>query len=169
MKNVELSDEGYEALQRLAAAKNLSPAKMLADLLGADRPVSGDHLLFHLASAETLKLTDPTDRYLALLAWVARHHGADFADFISHQASARRYLMLSHSEVDAIRQQHTTRQIEGTHYWAVMSIDDATKSRFVRRLLEFIGCHDETVAEAIRVLGLAPVEPHRRLRLLSVA
>jgi negative modulator of initiation of replication len=169
MKSVELSDETYEALQRLATAKNISPEKLLADLLGAGRPVSGDHLLFHLTSAASLKLTDPADRYLALLAWVARHHANDFADFISHQASARRYLRLSPAAVNAIQQQHETRQIDGTQFWAVMNIDPAAKSRFVRRLLEFIGCHDETVAEAIRVLSLTPVDSHRCLRLLSVA
>jgi negative modulator of initiation of replication len=169
MKNVELSDEAYEMLQRLAAAKNLAPAELVADLLGANRSVCGDRLFFHLIGGETSKLPEPADRYLALLAWVARNHATDFTDFISHQASARRYLKLSPAAINAIHQQHPTRQIDGTQYWAVMNIDPATKSRFVRRLLEFIGCHDETVAEAIRVLELPPVEPHRSLRLLSVA
>jgi hypothetical protein len=100
---------------------------------------------------------------------VARNYAADFADFISHQASARRYLMLSPAAVSAIRLQHRTRQIAGTQYWAVMDIDAATQGRFVRRLLEFIGCHDETVAEAIRVLSLPAAEPHHGLRLLGVA
>jgi negative modulator of initiation of replication len=169
MKNVELNDETFESLQRLAAAKHLTPEKLLADLLGANRPVCGDYLLFHLTGGDLVKLADPADRYLALLAWVARNHATDFADFISHQANARRYLRMSQAETDAIRRQHVTRQIGGTHYWAVMNIDAATKGRFVRRLLEFIGCHDETVAEAIRVLQLTPTEPPHRLHLLSVA
>ena len=167
MKNVELSDESYEALQRLAAAKRLSLSEMLTALLDASRPISGDHLLFHLTSGDYSQMADPADRYLALLAWVARHHTADFADFISHQASARRYLMLSQIEVNAIRHEHHARQIDGTQYWAVMNIDEATKGRFVRRLLEFIGCHDETVAEALRALALPQVS--NRLPLLSVA
>ena len=169
MKNVELSDEAYEFLQRIAAAKRISPGEVLTGLLGAGRPICGDHLLFHLTSGEFSNQSDPVERYLALLAWVARHHAADFADFISHQDSARRYLRLSPTEVNALRQEHHTCQIDATHYWAVMNIDDTIKGRFVRRLLEFIGCHDETVAEAIRALALPSVEPHRKSRLRFVA
>ncbi len=168
MKNVELSDDAYAALQRLAAAKNLPPSEVLAALLGAGRPLTGDHLLFHLVSAEFTALADPIDRYLALLAWVAGQHACDFADFVSHQDSARRYLMLSRAEVNAIRAHNHARQIDGTQFWAVLSIDDATRGRFVRRLLEFIGCHDETIAQAVRALGLESAEAHR-FKLLGAA
>ncbi|MBI2517631.1 MAG: hypothetical protein HYV95_12075 [Opitutae bacterium] len=166
MKNVELSDEAFAALQRLAAAKNLPPAEVLASLLGAGRPLSGDHLLFYLVSAEFTTFGDPVDRYLALLAWVARSYACDFADFVSHQDSARRYLMLSRDEANSVRSHNHARQIDGTQFWAVMNIDDATRARFVRRLLEFVGCHDETVTQAIRAVGLKPAESHG-FRLLS--
>lgn len=169
MKNVDMSDESYEALQRLAAAKRQTPTEVLAALLDSGRPISGDLLLFHLTGGDFSGLSEPADRYLALLAWIARHHATDLADFISHQASARHYLRLGSAEVNALRQQHQTRQIDGTQYWAVMNIDAATKGRFVRRLLEFIGCHDETVNEAIRVLSLSTDESHRSQRLLDVA
>jgi negative modulator of initiation of replication len=165
MKNVELSDEAFAALQRLATAKNLTPAEILAAWLGTSRPVSGDHLLFHLASAEFAASGGPIERYLSLLAWVARNYACDFADFVSHQDSARRYLMLSRDEVNVIRSRNRARPIDGTPFWAVMSIDDATRARFVRRLLEFIGCHDETVAQALRALELEKAEaPGLRLR-----
>jgi len=36
----------------------------------------------------------------------------------------------------------------------------------VRRLLEFIGCHDETVAQSLRLLGLEGAARHP-FRLLS--
>lgn len=160
MKNVELSDEAYAALQRLAAAKNLSPAEVLASLLGAGKPLSGDHLLFYLVSAEFTTLPNLTERYLALLAWAAKNYACDFADFISHQESGRRYLMLSREEVNDIRAHNVARQIDGTQFWAVMTIDDATKARFVRRLLEFIGCHDETIAQAIQAIGLEHAQSH---------
>ncbi len=153
MKSVELNDEAFAALQRLAAAKNLPPGEVLAALLGANRPLAGDHLLFYLTGPEFALVTDPTGRYLALLAWVAKNYACDFADFISHQSSARRYLMLSRDEVNDIRTRNHARQIDGTQFWAVLTIDYATRSRFVRRLLEFIGCHDETVLQAARALG----------------
>ncbi|HYC72866.1 MAG TPA: hypothetical protein VEB66_16765 [Opitutaceae bacterium] len=164
MKNLELSDEAYAALERLAAAKNLTPADIIAAMVGDGRPpVGGDHLLFYLAGKDFAAITDPTDRYLALLAWVARHYAYDFADFISHQDSALRYLTLGRDEVQEIRNRNHARQIDGTQYWAVMTIDDPTKGRFVRRLLEFVGCHDETVRAALRELGLPLREPIFRL------
>ncbi|MBX3738658.1 MAG: hypothetical protein KF715_18330 [Candidatus Didemnitutus sp.] len=166
MKHVELSDEAYAALQRLAAAKNLPPAEVLASLLGAGKPLSGDHLLFFLVSAEFTALPNRTERYLALLAWAATRYACDFADFISHQESARHYLMLSRDAVNDVRAHNHARQIDGTQFWAVMTIDDATKARFVRRLLEFIGCHDETIAQAIQTIGLEHA-PGSGFRLLA--
>jgi negative modulator of initiation of replication len=154
MKSVELSDDAYEALERLASAKQLSPAELISSLLGAGRPLTGDHLLFFLTGTEFAKQHDPIERYLALLAWVARNYACDFGDFVSQQHNARRYLMLSRDEVNQIRTHNHARQIDGTQFWAVMAIDTPTRARFVRRLLEFIGCHDETVAQAISAIGL---------------
>ncbi len=154
MRKVDLSDEAFIALEWLAAAKNLSPAELIAALLGVDRPpLAGDNLLFFLTSDEFTAPADPAARYLALLSWIARNYACDFADFISHQESGRRYLMLNRDEVNAVRSHNHAVQLDGTQYWAVMTIDDATKRRFVCRLLEFIGCHDETVAQACRSLG----------------
>ncbi len=167
MKNVELSDEVYAALQRLAAAKNLTPAEVLAAMLGTSRPpLAGDNLLFYLVSVEFTQLQEPVERYLALLAWAAKNYSCDFADFISHQESCLRYLMLSRDEIQEVRARNHARQIDGTQFWAVMTIDQHTKRRFVCRLLEFIGCHDETVAVACRALGLGAAEP-QHFRLLS--
>lgn len=166
MKEVELSDEAYAALLRLAAAKNLSPAGLLAAMLGDGRPpLAGDNLLFFLTSAEFAAQKNPGERYLALLSWLARNYACDFADFISHQESGRRYLMLNRDEVNDVRSHNHAVQLAGTQYWAVMTIDEATKRRFVCRVLEFIGCHDETVTQACRALGLG--EAASGFRLLS--
>lgn len=167
MKKIELSDEAYAALQRLAAGKNLSPAEIVEAMVGAGRPpLAGDNLLFFLTSAEFTAQTDPTERYLALLAWCARNYAGDFADFISHQESCLRYLTFNRDEINEVRARNHARQIDGTQFWAVMTIDEATKRRFVCRMLEFIGCHDETVVQACRALGLAGPESHG-FRLLS--
>jgi hypothetical protein len=158
MKTLELSDETYAALQRLAAGKKVTPAELLATMLGtADQP-TGDHLLFFITGAEYHLLNGLIDRYLAILAWVAKNYSCDFSDFISHQDSARRYLTLNREEVGDVRARNLARQIDGTQFWAVMTISDATRSRFVRRLLEFIGCHDETVTQAVQSLGV-PATP----------
>jgi negative regulator of replication initiation len=154
MKKLELSDEVFATLERLAAAKKLSPAELVAALVEAKRPaLIGDHLLFFLASDEFMRIGDPIDRYLALLAWCARTYATDFADFISHQESGRHYLAWNRDEINEARARNHARQIDGTQFWAVMTIDDATRRRFVCRMLEFIGCHDETVTLACQALG----------------
>lgn len=163
-KLVELNDETCAALQRLAVAKNLSPAEVIAAILNDGRPpLGGDHLLFYLTSPEFPAQADPIERYLALLAWCATNYAADFADFISHQESGLRYLMFNRDEINEVRARNHARQIDGTQFWAVMTIDEVTKRRFVCRLLEFIGCHDETVVQACRSLGLAETTGFRLL------
>jgi len=154
MKKLELSDEVYAALERLAAARQLSPAGLVSALVNPAQPVlAADHLLFFLAREEFTRLADPVERYLALLAWAARNYAADFADFISHQDSGRRYLAWNRDDINEARARNHARQIDGTQYWAVMTIDDASRLRFVSRLLEFIGCHDETIVLARHALG----------------
>ena len=168
IKKIELSDETYETLQQLATAKNLSPAEVIAAMLSGGRPpLAGDNLLFFLTSEEFAGHTDPTERYLALLAWCAQNYAGDFADFISHQESGLRYLALNRDEINELRAHNHARQIDGTQYWAVMTIDDTQKRRFVCRMLEFIGCHDETVSHASRALGLGEI-PTRGFHLLGV-
>ena len=124
-----------------------------------------DSLLLLLEGGEFRALTDPTERYLTLLAWSAVNHASDFADFISHQESGHRYLALSRDEIHEVLAHNRARQIDGTQFWAVMTIDQKDKRRFVRRLLEFIGCRDETVSDAFRALDLDEERP----RLLGVA
>jgi len=153
MKTVELTDETHAALERLAAARKQTVEELLA-ALAREPGLEGDSLLLFLRSADFTALSDPTERYLALLAWCARNHASDFADFISHQESGYRYLFMSREEFDEVRTHNRARQIDGTQFWAVMTIGPGTRRRFVRRLLEFIGCHDETVTEACRALGL---------------
>jgi len=166
MKKVELSEATHAALQRLAAAKQVSPEALIATLLNPpERTLAGDSLLFYLAGDEFSRLTDATERYLDLLAWCATHYAADFGDFIAHQESGRRYLAWSRQEINEARSRNQARQIDGTQFWAVMTLDDVTRRRFVCRLLEFIGCHDETVALACRSLDLAiPTPSAFRLR-----
>jgi negative regulator of replication initiation len=107
-----------------------------------------------LESANFREVPDETERYLAVLAWCARQHAADFADFVSHRPSGFHYLWMSAAEIHHIRAHNRARQIDGTPFWAVMTIAPTTKRRFVRRLLEFVGCHDATVRAACLALGL---------------
>lgn len=133
--------------------------------IAPDRTLTVDEsLVLFLGGPEFLALTGPTERYLALLSWCATSCHRDFAEFILHQESGHRYLMLTPDEVQEVRAHNHARQIDGTQFWAVMTIDPKSQRRFVRRLLEFIGCHDQTVTEACRALGLNGASEPSRLQ-----
>ena len=142
MKTAESSNDTRGAQQGFTGAESPSPEELLAE--GGFRA-----------------LADSAERYLALLAWCAANYSRDFADFVSHQESGDRYLMLSRDEIQEVRAHNHARQIDGTQFWAVMTIDSGARRRFLRRLLEFIGCRDESVSEACRALDPSPVAPER--------
>jgi hypothetical protein len=96
---------------------------------------------------------DPDERYLALLAWVARDHAGDFADFVAHRPSAGRHLGLDPAHVQALRDRNRARQIGASPFWAVMTLDDDARRAFVHDLLEYVGCPDQAVAAAVAALG----------------
>lgn len=160
MKTVELSDETYATLERIAAERNLTIEGALVALLRGGVSSEEDALTRFLKERDFLSVEDLGERYLKLLSWCALNHPSDFADFISHQESGRRYLILSPDEVDEVRARNQARQLDGTPFWAVTTIGNENKLRFVRRLLEFIGCHDQTVRVALQALD--PAAPKTR-------
>ncbi len=163
MKSVVISEAAYAALTRISTDWRRPASDVLESLLGVGPTPATDGLLFHLFSADFTGRPNPEARYLELLAWVAAHHRADFVAFLTSLDHVRPSLLLTQDEVTATRARHLTRQVSGTHYWAVLGLDDNVRARFVRRLLEHIGCHDETIALALRLLTLEPSAPGFRL------
>lgn len=156
MKSIEVSDEVYTALQKLATGFHRTPDEVLASLLNvpACSPEAAEPLAAFVVSAEfRAKFTD-ADKYLALLGWVATRHAEEFGEFIYSQSGGRRYLSLSREEILETCRHNQARQIDGTRYWAIMNIDTATKRRFLARVLEFIGYRDEVIDFACGALGL---------------
>ena len=130
MKSVVLSDAAYAALERLSADWRQPASDVLDSLLGVGPTSTSDGLLFHLLSAEFSNQRSSEARYLDLLSWIARHHRADFSDFLSRQPSAHQALLLTQEEVSAVRARHLTCQIDSTPYWAVLGLDEAVRARF---------------------------------------
>ena len=155
MKNIEVSDDVYAALQRLATGFHRTPNEVLASLLQvpASSPEAAEPLAAYIISGEfRAKFTD-AEKYVALLSWVAARHAAEFGEFIRGQSSGRRYLGLSREEIIETCRHNQARQIDGTQYWAIMNIDTATKRRFLARVLEFIGYRDQVIEFACNVFG----------------
>jgi negative modulator of initiation of replication len=155
MKNIEVSDAVYDALQGLASGFHRTPDEVLASLLSVpgSSPENSDPLAAFVLSAEfRAKFTD-ADKYLALLGWIAVRHADEFREFIAAQSTGRRYLSLSREEILETCRHNQARQIDGTLYWAIMNIDTATKRRFLARLLEFIGYRDAVIELVCAAIG----------------
>lgn len=155
MKNIEVSDDVYAALQRLATGFHRTPDEVLASLLNvpAASPEAAEPIAaFVLSGAFRAKFTD-AEKYLAVLAWIAERHDAEFGEFIRSQSGSRRYLSMSREEILETCRHNQARQIDGTQYWAIMNIDTATKRRFLARLLEFIGYRDAAIEFVCAAIG----------------
>ncbi len=162
MKTIEVSDGVFAALQQLATGFNRTPDEVLASLLnvpGAPAEAAEPIAAFILSSDFRTKFTD-ADRYLALLGWIAARHAGEFSEFILSQSSGRRYLSMTREEILETCRHNQARQIPGTHYWAIMNIDSATKRRFLARVLEYIG-YREAVIEFVCGLFGPRIAPRR--------
>ncbi len=165
VKNIEVSDEVYAALQALATGFHRSPDDVLASLLNIPHasPEAADPLAaFVLAPEFRAKFAD-ADKYLAILAWIAERHTAEFGEFIRSQTGGRRYLSMSREEILETCRHNQARQIDGTPYWAIMNIDTATKRRFLARVLEFIGYREAVIEFVCAAIGMRGVARRGRL------
>ena len=168
MKNIEISDEVYAALQDLATGFHRTPDEVLASLLKVPTgsPDAADPLAaFVLSTDFRTKFTD-ADKYLALLGWLASRHPADFGEFIRSLEGGRRYLGLSREEILETCRHNQARQIDGTPYWAIMNLDTATKRRFLARVLEFVGYRESVIDFACAAIGMKG--PARRSRFAAL-
>jgi negative regulator of replication initiation len=156
MKKIDVSEEVYEALQRLATGFHRTPDEVLASLLNLPGPhAPGTEPLagFVLTPEFRAKFTD-ADKYLAILGWIAVRHESEFGEFIRNQSGGRRYLSMSREEIVETCRHNQARQIDGTQYWAIMNIDTATKRRFLARVLEFIGYRDTVIEFVCGAIGM---------------
>ena len=167
MKQIEVSDAVYAALQRLASGFHRTPDEVLANLLNVpSAPSAAEPIATFILSPEfRTKFTD-ADKYLALLGWIAVRHAKEFGEFIRRQSRGRPFLSLTREAIVAACRHNQARQIAGTHYWAIMNIDTATKRRFLSRVLEFIGYRDDLIEFACGALGMKRASHHRRFAAL---
>ena len=170
MKTIELSDEVHAALQDLAKGFRRTPDDVLAVLLNvtSGSPDAGEPLAaFILGTDFRSKVTD-SEKYLALLSWLAARHASEFAEFIRGLDSGRRYLSFTREQIVSVCRAHQAQQIAGTPYWAIMNLDAVTKQRFLARVLEFAGYRDVLIEFACAAIGPKRLLPrHQPLALVA--
>lgn len=154
MKKIELTDEVYAALRAFASDFERDPSAVIGALLDRPEPeLEGGKLKAFTESAAFRALHTDADRYLAILGFVYQTHGRDFRDFVEHLSSRRKYFGASAEEIRETSRHNQARQIPHSPYWAIMNIDTATKRRFLRRALEFVGYPDGAVTHACGLIG----------------
>lgn len=154
MREIQLTDEVYQGLKSFSEDFETDPSRVIGALL--DRPEGdrvGTKLLSFLKSPAFRALHTDADRYLAVLGFIFQHHRSDFRDFVEHLSSRRKYFGSSPEEIRETSRHNQARQIPHSPYWAIMNIDTATKRRFLRRAMEFVGFPDEAIAAVGSQLG----------------
>lgn len=162
MPRIEINPELESRLALAARERGCTAAELIASLLesGSDTWRTHPLIAFTLSPDFRARFTD-ADRYLSLLGWIARHHGAEFSDFLEHAESGRKYIALTPEAIRARCRHNQARQVPETRYWAIMNLDTPTKRRFLRRLLVFLGAPDEVINHCLSMLGKRELRPDR--------
>lgn len=170
MKKIDVSEEVYSALQKLASGFNRTPDAVLASLLNVPGSTAdaADPLATYVLSTDFRSKFTDADKYISILAWLAAKHPADFTEFIRSLSSGRRYLSMSREEIVETCRHNQARQIDGTPFWAIMNIDTATKRRFLARVLEFTGYRDEIIELVCAAIGMRRSARRSRLPAFAV-
>lgn len=113
----------------------------------------GDPLHSYTRSQVFRTCTNDADRYVSLLGKLHEIYGQEFGEFVAGQRLQRRYFGLSREEVCAASEHNQARQIPSSKYWAIMNIDTATKRRFLKRLLVYLGYSDEMITHVRQLIG----------------
>ncbi len=168
VKNIEISDEVYAALQALATGFHRTPDDVLAALLNVPHasPEAAEPIAAFVLSAEFRAKNTDADKYLAILGWLAERHAGEFGEFIRSQSGGRKFLSLSREEILETCRHNQARQIDGTQYWAIMNIDTPTKRRFLARVFEFIGYRDTVIEFVCSAIGMRGAVRRGRLAAL---
>ena len=99
-----------------------------------------------VAFVETREFTvaSAIDKYLAILAYLHKSRSTDFPKIEDYRKGNRTYFAKSQREVEDSGTGITARQIPGTVYWALATLDNRAKREILR--------------DVLHIFGLSPVE-----------
>jgi negative modulator of initiation of replication len=163
MPSIEISDATYHYLLGRVKYIGESADSILQRELGlspADKPAvesdapdgEGDLVAFVNSAEFTMRIRTTTDQYLAILGWLAKHHGEDFDEVLALGGRKRRYFGRSESDIASSGTSTHPRPIPGTSYWAMTNADTNQKRDMLREVLQILGYPHrdiETTANAI--------------------
>lgn len=151
---IQVSDSLFRELKSRLDSEHPDVESVIRSILDTSGgKLVGDPLFSFTLSHGFRACVNDADRYLALLGKLHEMHRQEFGDFVSAQRLKRRYFGLSKEEVCQDSKYNQARHIPGSKYWAIMNIDTATKRRFLKRLLVYLGYPDEMVTHVRGLVG----------------
>jgi negative modulator of initiation of replication len=165
MPILELDDDVYQYLLRRAVRIGESGSSILRRELNladpsegeidpaAQQPSSVERLDAFLMSTSFLVLRTATDRYLAMLGFLAREHGEGFELVLTLRGGSRRWFGRSREEVANSGKSLHPQQIPGTSLWAMTNADTAQKKTILDCVMASLRWSKDVRGRAASAIG----------------
>lgn len=160
MHTIEIDSTVFGALESRASGFGRTPNDVLRELLGLNGTPAGqgarstqqDAVLEFLGSAAFKALRDAEGKYLGILGCLFKHHKPEFASVEAYGRGRRLYFAQDPKKIQAAAKYANTKQIPGTPYYAMTTLDNQTKRKVLRYALELFGYPETTIALVLRTI-----------------
>lgn len=168
--NIEVDNEVYDALAKRVTGFNQGPNDVLRVLLGlnaakpseptngADEQSKGLPTLVQFVESQSYRgRKTAVEKYLLLLSWLSKAHAVEFAKIERFRRGKRVYFATDSNLIHESGQSLSVKQIPGTSYYALATLDNRSKRVIIRDILDLFGYPHEIcakVAETIEDSGI---------------
>lgn len=163
MPIIEIDQDLYDYLLRNANRIGEDASSILRRLLGLPDPgryepprsdEEASELVRFLRSRAMLPRRSVTDRYLALLGWLGKHHEDETFEekLLSIRGRKRVYFARTEQEIADSGKSTHPQEIPGLGLWAMTNADSSQKADIARRLMESLGYNAHEVRLALQSL-----------------
>lgn len=160
MHTIEIDSDVFRALEGRASGFGRTPNDVLRALLGLNGRVAGkgastseqDVIAQFLESPEFKANREAEAKYLALLGCLYRHHKSQFSSIEAYGRGNRLYFAQDPKKIHARAEYANTKQIPGTPYYAMTTLDNQTKRKVLAYALELFGYKPTTISEVLRTI-----------------
>jgi negative regulator of replication initiation len=157
MNSIKIDDQVLAELEKRATGFNVTPNDVLRKLLNLDgiqakangastqgplSPLAGGRspLAEFLNEERFQRYNQAVDRYLVLLGWLYKNHPDKFPDAVlGFRRGSRRYFAKSETEILHGGDGVTAKDIPGTPFWAMTTLDNRTKRTIIEDIMRALG------------------------------
>jgi len=152
MQSIEVDGQVLQELARRAVGFHVTPNDVLREILGlpkesskavsfpaaAEAPNNSDSTLTELVCSKMFqKYRQAIDRYLFVLAWLQKFRNEDFETVVQRfYRGNRKYFAKSEKEILDSGEGISAREIPGSEFWAMTTLDNKTKRLVLEDILQ---------------------------------